>query len=164
MGLALSQPTMAEVGKGDLEMGLDATLTFFESDLLDVGGGFGLRGGYQFTDLFELEGQVSLSISVASIDTNLGTAFVNGVFNFAPEKKFVPYVLVGVGRADLDVEDNGKAYQVAGGVRTYGKRLGGRAEVWMIRDSSLDNSTHVGLGLGVMIRLHRGNRTQPTAD
>ena len=58
----------------------------------------------------------------------MGAFLVNGVFNFHPSEIVVPYALVGVGRvavldlrtsSDSGFDEDGPAFQVAGGVRLF---------------------------------------------
>ena len=77
---------------------------------------------------------------------------VNGVMNFHPRKKeFVPYVMAGIGRADISVDasgssvsDNAVAYQVGGGTRIFfgkSKTMAFRADLSLLRDTTFNSST-----------------------
>jgi len=119
----------------------------------------GLRGGYNFTPAFELEGQFASSSedgTVATVDysTTMRYLMANGVYNFRPAKKeLVPYVMAGIGRADISVEssgqtvdDNSMAYQIGGGTRYFfgkTKRTGFRADLSILKHDNFDDSTTV---------------------
>jgi hypothetical protein len=126
--------SFAGIGKGNSEIGFDFGYTKFDPDVADVGGfRSAIRGGYHFSSLFELEGQVSVAINWhvnqalhrIFIDHQLNTLMANGVFNFHPGKgNVVPYVLGGFGNARLsfysdEFRDSGAAWQVAGGCRFF---------------------------------------------
>ena len=77
---------------------------------------------------------------------------VNGVMNFHPRKKeYVPYVMAGIGRADIQVDstgasasDNSVAYQIGGGTRIFfGKtqRMAFRTDVSLLRENTFSSST-----------------------
>jgi hypothetical protein len=114
-------------------------------------------GGYFFTNLFQLEGQY---ISSDANSEELGSAvtastdimMVNGVFNFMPGKEIKPYVLVGLGQADVNVDvqgvgsqdDSGTAYQIGAGSRFFfGKthRTAFRFDVSRINQDTFDDKT-----------------------
>src|SRR3989442_6420771 len=89
----------------------------------------GVRGGYYLNEQWQVEGQFATSsesgdISGTSVDSTMRLYMVNGVMNFHPRKKdLVPYVMAGIGRADVSVSggatgsDNSVAYQIGGGTR-----------------------------------------------
>jgi opacity protein-like surface antigen len=169
--LVSSGPCLADVGRGDWEIGFDTMYIFlgtesFESNL-DAGGRVGLRAGYYLTDHFQLEAQYSYSNSegdcglllCSDIDTTLKTRFVNGVFRFDVEREFKPYLLVGIGQARLDfdgdiaIEDDSTAYQAGIGFRIDHRRLGARLELLATQDRTFDGrSTHVSFGVGLVFR------------
>ena len=105
-------PAAAGIGQGNGEIGFGFGFMDFDSNInAGTGGRFSIRGGYHFTNLFQLEGQI-LSANVTDFErpgysfqnTSMGAFLVNGVFNFQASKVTVPYVLVGVGRVGvLDV-------------------------------------------------------------
>lgn len=144
----------AEAAKGTAEVGVDVGVT----DLTDNGGNdsgtrFGLRGGYNFTPRWGLEGQAGrTSADEAGADAKLSTLFVNGVFNFRPESRIEPYVLTGVGVAKLKlaapglgrVDDSGEAFQVGAGSRFFvddQRTLSLRVEVSRLRERTFDQNT-----------------------
>ncbi len=170
--LLCAAPALADVGKKNGEIGFDFGATKFDSGVTEATGGrFVFRGGYHFTDLFELEGHVASSTGTEdffglNLDTTLSTWFVDGVFNFHPGRKtVVPYVLVGVGSAngkqELDgvtvVDENGSAYQVAVGSRFFfgsNERAAFRVELSSISESiGPDTSTHTNLVGGFTWRM-----------
>src|SRR5262245_43937194 len=113
--LALVVPATAGIGKGNGELGIDFGYARFDRNVTTKmdGGAFSFRGGYLFTKLFELEGQFGgLATRDDSLDEDigLGTAFVNGVFNFHSKSgNIVPYVLGGLGQARLEFKVGGSS-------------------------------------------------------
>src|SRR5215217_6810027 len=76
----LAAPASAQIQAGDWEVGFGLGGTKLDSDLSDDSGTRGeIRGGYFFTDLFELEAQVQRSD--AYFDSTIDTATLNAVFN-----------------------------------------------------------------------------------
>src|SRR6059036_2849460 len=167
--LAFATPAAADIGKGNGEIGFDLGFTNFDSKVSGENGGrFVFRGGYHFTDLFQLEGQDGASATTENVaGTDVDTLLVNGVFNFHPKKAtIVPYVLVGAGFAHTEfddgskIDDNGFAYQVAGGARFFfGKKdqVAVRVEISAINEDTFDEtSTHTNLIGGFTWRLGSG--------
>src|SRR5262245_1659731 len=125
---ALTLPASAQVDPGKGEIGGGVGYTSFDSNKSDESGtALAVRGGYNFTKLFELEGQLAdTSASDSGADLTMNTYMVNAVFNFHPVDHIVPYVLGGVGYADLSVDtpfgsvsDSSNALQVAVGSRFF---------------------------------------------
>ena len=163
--LVLALPASAEVGQGTAEVGAGVGYTSMDSNKSvsntnDSGTAIGVRGGYNFTKLFELEGQVSdTSASDSGVDIGLNTYMVNAVFNFHPKDSIEPYVLGGVGYASLSadsalgsVSDSSNAFQVAVGSRFFfgaKKQAGVRVELASLNEktfneSSIHNDVNVG--------------------
>jgi len=123
IGLLAGLPAAADVRKGNGEVGFDFGFTDFDSDFTGgdgAGGRIDVRVGYLLSNLFEIEGLVGYT---GLDDGDLGTAFVNGVFNFHSGPRLMPYLLLGVGGARMEfdsVDDNGAAGQIAAGVRAFG--------------------------------------------
>ena len=124
------------------------------------------RAGYFFTDNFELELQAGDTHNIFSPD--LQVVFLNGVWNFLPENKVVPYVSAGVGLADLtlgtrlfgdsvSVNDDSTAFQAAVGTRfmfTDESRWGMRVELASIFEDTFDESSnHLLLSGGFTFRI-----------
>jgi opacity protein-like surface antigen len=117
----------------------------------------GVRGGYHLNDQFQVEGQIASSsesgdVSGTSVDSTMHLYMVNGVMNFHPRKKeFMPYVLAGIGRADVSVDalgssvsDNSVAYQIGGGTRIFfgkTKTMAFRADLSLLRENTFSEST-----------------------
>jgi opacity protein-like surface antigen len=117
----------------------------------------GVRGGYHLTDQFQVEGQIASSsengdVAGTSVDSTMRLYMVNGVMNFHPRnKEFMPYVMAGIGRADvsvdasgLSVSDNGVAYQIGGGTRIFfgkSKTMAFRADLALLKENSFSEST-----------------------
>ena len=169
--LVFSAPALAGIGQGQGEVGLDYGSTSYDSDTgLDSSDSLSLRGGYFFTNLFQLEGQY---ISSDANSEELGNAvsastdimMVNGVFNFMPGKEIKPYVLVGVGQASVNVDvqgvgsqdDSGTAYQIGAGSRFFfgkTKRTAFRFDVSMINEDTFqDKTTNTTVSGGFAFRL-----------
>ena len=114
----------------------------------------GVRGGYHLNNQWQVEGQFATS-SASDAGTNVDTKLfmVNGVMNFHPRKKdLVPYVMAGIGRADISVDpsagpsasDNSVAYQVGGGTRVFfgkTKTMAFRADLSLLRDTAFSSSS-----------------------
>ena len=158
--LAIAAPAMAAQPSstgGEIGFGVGQTSLSSDTTGIDTAQFLGVRGGYNFTQQWQLEGQLSSSsesgdISGTSVDTTMRLIMVNGVMNFHPAKKeIVPYVMAGIGRADVEVDasgtnvsDNSVAYQVGGGTRVFfGKtqRMAFRADLSFLRDTTFDDST-----------------------
>jgi len=170
----LVSPAAAGIGQGNGEIGFGFGFMDFDSNInAETGGRFSIRGGYHFTNLFQLEGQI-LSANVTDFqtpgysfqNTSMGAFLVNGVFNFQTSKVTVPYVLAGVGRVGvLDVatdsgvgfDEDGPAFQAAGGVRLFfgkSKRTAVRLELSLLHENTFDeSSTHTSLTVGFTWRL-----------
>ena len=170
----LVSPVAAGIGQGNGEIGFGFGFMDFDSNInAETGGRFEIRGGYHFTNLFQLEGQV-LSANVTDFEapgysfqnTSMAAFLVNGVFNFGNSKVTVPYVLGGVGRVGvLDVatdsgvgfDEDGPAFQVAGGVRLFfgkSKRAAVRLELSVLHENTFDESSnHTSLTVGFTWRL-----------
>ncbi len=164
-------PALAGIGKGNGEIGFDLGWTWFDSAVTDELGARAIfRGGYHFTKLFELEGQIACSLATDNstpieTDITLCTQMVNGVFNFHSQTgNVVSYILGGLGTANLDLDkfftsdnDNGSAAQVAGGVRFFfgrTKRTAFRLEYSILTEETFDvSSTHTSLVWGFTWRL-----------
>ncbi len=117
----------------------------------------GVRGGYHLNDQFQVEGQIASSsengdIAGTSVDTTMRLYMVNGVMNFHPRnKEFMPYVMAGIGRADVSVDvsgtsasDNGVAYQIGGGTRIFfgkTKTMAFRADLALLKENTFSDST-----------------------
>jgi opacity protein-like surface antigen len=149
----------AHAGSGEIGAGMG--YTDFDSDVTSESGtDFGIRGGWHFTKLFELEGQYSdASASDDFADVSMNTLMVNAVFNFHPTDSIVPYCLGGIGQSKLEfdtpfggADDTGSAYQLAVGSRfLFGatKKAGLRVELSSMTEDSFDeSSTHTNVNVG----------------
>jgi opacity protein-like surface antigen len=162
----------AQVQAGDWEVGFGLGGTTLDSELSDDSGFRGeIRGGYFFTDLFELEAQVQRSD--AYFDSTIDTATLNAVFNFNSNSagRAVPYVLIGAGAAKLDDFDwdflpgedddadggEGLAYQAALGTRLFFRENGtvaARLEVSSFWEDTLDEThRHTSYTAGLVWRI-----------
>jgi opacity protein-like surface antigen len=162
--LAAAAPSAADIGAGNGEIGFDVGFTEFDSNTSDDTGTRGaVRGGYHFTDLFQLEGQVAVMNADDGVDVQLTTVMVDAVFNFHPSPNVVPYVLVGAGTANLDLEifgisidDDSTAYQAALGTRFFpgSGPLAIRLEASALWEDTFDvDSTHYSAVVGLTWRL-----------
>jgi opacity protein-like surface antigen len=170
----LAAPASAQVQAGDWEVGFGLGGTKLDSDLSDDSGTRGeIRGGYFFTDLFELEAQAQRSD--AYFDSTIDTATLNAVFNFSFNSnsagRAVPYVLLGAGAAKLDDFDwdflpgededadggEGLAYQAALGTRLFFRENGtvaARFEVSSLWEDTLDDThRHTSYTAGLVWRI-----------
>ena len=169
MALALT-PCVAGVGAGQGELGFDLGFTDFDSEVSrDDGGRATFRGGYFFTDLFELEGELAASgvNDDAGVDIALTTLTVNAVLNFRAGDNVVLYALGGFGTARLtydfgpfSIDDDGAAWQLAVGSRFFfgsAKRVAVRVELSFLTENTFDESSnHASLTGGFTWRLGRG--------
>src|SRR5207247_5748260 len=97
----------------------------------------GIRGGYHLNNQWQIEGQISSSsesgdVSGTSVDSTMRLYMVNGVMNFHPRnKEYMPYVMAGIGRADVSADPSTGAWAgdtgVAEQVRRRARRLCGMA-------------------------------------
>ena len=131
--LILSTPALAVMGAGDGEIGVGYGSTDIDSSIgIDSAAHYTLRGGYLFNDQLEIEGQFASAnedtsiFGIGTIDTTMNLYMVNGLYNFHPRQDITPYILVGIGMADMEFDvlglsasDNSVAYQVGGGSRFF---------------------------------------------
>lgn len=170
--LLFVSPAMAGIGEGDSELGFDFGQTAYDDNVMDEKGtAFAIRGGHFLTPMFEVEGQYlnsseETSILGTNVDTTMQLLMVNGLFNFHPREDIVPYVLVGLGRASLDVnvagisfDDDSIAYQFGGGSRFYfgeSKRAAFRFDVTFVNEDTFNqSSTHTNVTGGFTWKLGR---------
>lgn len=164
--LVFSAPAMAGIEKGQGEVGVDYGSASYDSDVdgaeFDSSDSLSLRGGYFFTNLFQLEGQYinsDIAIENAPDKISSDTMMVNGVFNFMPGKEIKPYVLVGVGQTNVDVDtsdDSATAYQIGAGSRFFfgkAKRAAFRFDVSMINQDFEEKLTNTTVAGGFTFRL-----------
>src|SRR6267143_292716 len=160
--LAIGTPALAVTstsgGGGEIGFGIGQANVSSDTTGFDSAQFLGVRGGYNFNKQFQLEGQIESSsesgtISGTSVDTKMRLYMVNGVMNFHPRKKdLVPYVMAGIGRADISVDpsggtsasDNSVAYQIGGGTRVFfgkSKTMAFRADLSLLRDTAFSSSS-----------------------
>jgi opacity protein-like surface antigen len=162
----LALPVNADVGAGNWEAGLGLGFASFDSEVSDDDGiRFDARIGYHFTDQFQVELQLDgRAAETFGIDVFLGTLMANAVFNFHPKPEVVPYVLLGIGRANLEydfggfkIDDDGSAYQAAVGCRWFvgaRKKMAVRAELNYLSEKTFDESSkHWAASAGLTWRL-----------
>lgn len=145
---------------------------------------FDFRGGYHFTDRYQIEGQViDMDIDHASSDLTLSVLMINSVFNFRPPShpKIVPYLLVGLGEAEVellpehhhyghhyrpDVLSSSAALQLAAGSRFFvGNRVGFRVEGAILFEETFDQpNEHVSFSFGLTWRLGPKRTTSATGS
>jgi len=144
-------------GTGEIGFGVGQTDVSSDTAGIDSAQVIGVRGGYNLNNQWQIEGQFSSAsdsgdIAGTSVDTTMRLLMVNGVMNFHPKKKeLVPYVMAGIGRADVSVDasgtsasDNSVAYQIGGGTRVFfgkSKTMAFRADLSLLRDTSFDDSS-----------------------
>jgi opacity protein-like surface antigen len=170
--LVLALPARAEVGYGNAEIAAGVGYTSFDSNKSvsntnQSGTALAVRGGYNFTKLFELEGQIAdTSASDSGVDLSMDTYMVNAVFNFHPKQSIEPYVLGGLGYASLSadsgfgsVSDNSNAFQAAVGSRFFfGAKMqaGLRVELACLSEKTFDESSiHNDLNVSFVWRFGR---------
>jgi opacity protein-like surface antigen len=165
-----SAPIDAGIGKGNGEIGFDFGFAQVDDEITDDSGGrFSFRGGYFFSDLFQLEGQstaiIVSEVEGTNVDITLSMFFVNAVFNFRPNEQLVPYALAGFGSANLEfsngasIDDDSGAWQVAVGSRFFfgkSRRPSVRVELSYLSEDTFDeSSSHVTAVVGFSWRLGR---------
>jgi hypothetical protein len=144
-------------GKGEIGFGVGQTDVSSDTAGIDSAQVLGVRGGYHLNNQWQVEGQFSSasdsgSISGTDVDTTMRLYMVNGVMNFHPHKKeIVPYVMAGIGRADVSVDaggttasDDSVALQIGGGTRIFfgkSKTMAFRADLSLLRDTTFDDSS-----------------------
>jgi hypothetical protein len=164
----LAAPVQAQTDPlqaGDFEVGFGVGTTRFDDAVSDDDADYRaeVRGGYFFTDNFELEVQAARAVGV--LDLQLDTAFVNAVFNL-PAGRVVPYVLIGAGGARIDDgglfeesrTENGAAWQAALGSRFFfgDSRVAARVELSSAWEDTLDDTNnHLSLTGGLVWRIGR---------
>jgi len=162
--LALCAPAIAAGGgsngsKGEIGFGVGQSDVGSDSTGVDSAQFIGVRGGYHLNDQWQVEGMFSSAsengdVAGTDVDTTMRVIMVNGVMNFHPRKKeLVPYVMAGIGRADVEVDaggttgsDNSIAYQVGGGTRIYfgkAKRTAFRADLSLMKETTFDDSSTI---------------------
>lgn len=148
--------TPATAQKGEFEIGLGAGFTSLDDKLGgDAGLGLELRAGYFVTDRFELELRSTQASSM--LDGSFSAYTLNVIYHLADREGLVPYVLVGAGIADVEVDalfrdpltDESTALRAAVGTRSrFGEAQRGsvRTELSALSEDSFnDRSTHVSL-------------------
>ena len=158
--LALGAPVLAaNSGSGEIGFGVGQSDVGSDTTGVDSAQFIGVRGGYHLTEQWQVEGMFSSAsengdVSGTDVDTTMRVIMVNGVMNFHPRKKeVVPYVMAGIGRADVEVDaggttgsDNSIAYQVGGGTRIYfgkAKRTAFRADLTLLKENTFEDSSTI---------------------
>jgi len=153
------------IGKGDVELGLDAGGSKFDSDFdNDTNARGALRVGYFFTDNFEMELEVART-DLNILESDLNTYTLNAAWNFQNGSHFVPYVQFGAGLAEYEfdeflgtnqIDDSGLALKAAVGTRVFfGEfdRVALRLEAGVQNVDLLDDTeTSINFGAGVVFR------------
>ena len=147
--LSAATPAAAGIGARNGEIGFDFGYADFDNDLAGKNGArVAVRGGYHFTDWFQIEGEsvamgTTETAAGTEIDTTIAAFLVNGVFNFHPgHGSAVPYVLGGLGFATVRerltpgerLDDTGGASQLAAGGRFF---FGSRKQVALRLEAGL---------------------------
>ncbi len=99
----IAAPAFGGVFEGNGEIGFDLGWVDLDGRNNDEEGRVTFRGGYHFTDYFQLEGQI-LGIGTGGPERveALGGIFANAVFNWHAAETVVPYVLVGLGAVEME--------------------------------------------------------------
>ena len=154
--LALLAATPAAAQKGGFDIGVGLGLVTLDDKLgNDTGSDLALRVGYFVTDRFELELRSSEAYSIVGGGFSAHT--LSTVYHFAQMDGVVPFVLLGAGMADAEVDgifrepigDEGTALRAAFGTRfRFGeeKRASVRVELSFLNEDSFDEgATHAAL-------------------
>ena len=133
-------------GKGAI--GVDLGVSDFESEITeetDTAYRLAFRGGYRLTRRFELEGDLAVALSDDG-SACLATLLVDGVLGFRAGKGVQPYMLAGIGPANLDLDgddDTGFAWKAGTGMRLYPgreRKVAMRLEVAAVSDRTFGAS------------------------
>lgn len=160
-------PASAQAHSGDFELGFGLGATELDENVADDRAFRGdFRLGYHLNDVFQLEGQLGAQETDLEGDDILLTTFtVNALANFHVSEVAVPYLLAGIGHANLEidfgdiaVDDDSLAYQAGVGLRLFPGRgtVGARFEALVLREETFDEwSTHYAATVGVTWRIGR---------
>lgn len=161
----LAVPAAADLTAGNGEVGIELGFTELDFDDDSTEFRWGVRGGYLFNQVFELEGQLwSTDGDVGGFDVTFNALFVNAVFNthFREKRSIVPYGLIGLGALDAEidgagvkVDDTSLAAQLGAGSRFFVSRnLALRLELSMLFEDTFDDSAeHLSLVVGLTWRI-----------
>lgn len=109
--LVLAAQAMAEVRPGSFAITPYVGGYTFEGDQnIETGLTFGLRGGYNFTRNWGLEGVLGFTPTEQKrndSDVDATTYRLEGLYHFMPEKDLVPFLALGVGGITIDSEGSG---------------------------------------------------------
>jgi opacity protein-like surface antigen len=140
----LVTPVVADTRKGGGDVGWDIGTTRLDDDIADANAfRMDVRAGYMLTNMFQIEGQIGWT---DRHDLTLITGFANAVFNFRTSQRTMPYLLVGIGAARMDLasgDDTGGGLQAATGVKAFGEkgRMGLRLELGAMALDTFDEQT-----------------------
>jgi hypothetical protein len=171
--MACATSARAGMKEGDGELGFDFGATVWDEDL---GGKSGvllkLRGGYNLTRHFEIEGQAGYSAyfygpavrnnNDFTVYQSMVQAFLSGVVNFPSRSgNVIPYVLAGAGATHTAfhayVNDTSTAWMAGGGSRFFfgeRKRTAFRLEAAYLFDQAFEQSNrNLNLAMGFVWRL-----------
>jgi hypothetical protein len=169
LGVALAIASVSATGAaGSLDLGVGLGLMNIDDKTRAWGGEDAraeLRLGYFINDQLELEAQVIVRTPEAIFDNNFNKALMlNGVYYFLSDQKSQPYLLLGIGRIEMEgpggwfgfgPDDEALAYQAALGARFYpsSERFSIRVELSAISEDTFDErSVHFSLVGGVAWR------------
>jgi opacity protein-like surface antigen len=143
----------ASAAQGSFELALGGGLKTLDDKLGgDAGWGLDFRVGYFVTDRFAIELQSAYASTI--LEGSFAAHTLNAVYHFEIEGDFVPYVLVGAGTADVQVdalftaptEEDDTAFRAAvGGRFEIGQqgRAFTRAEISLLNEGTFDrDSSH----------------------
>ena len=156
--LAFLATPSAFAQQGSFELALGASLASLDNKLGgDTGAGVDFRIGYFVTDRLELEIQSAYASSI--LEGSFAAHTLNVVYHFEVEGDSLPYVLVGAGTADVQldalfvapIEDDGTALRAAVGGRFEIGQLGrsfARAEISALSEDSFnEDATHFSISV-----------------
>lgn len=111
LALALAAPTMAEVRPGSVTISPYVGGYTFEGDQnIETGPTFGLRGGYNFTMNWGLEGVLGFTPTEQKrndSDVDATTYRLEGLYHFMPDRDLVPFLALGGGGITIDSDSAG---------------------------------------------------------
>ena len=152
---------------GRWEAGLDLGSAGLSSSPADLETRVSLRLGYHVSRRFGVEGQ--LIGAAAVLDATLRAWMINGVFELRPDQAIAPYLLAGVGYAELEdvalfngptIGRDGAAVQAGVGSRFFfgdARRIGLRAELTSLWENTdvFSRGRYTSLSLGIAWRFGR---------
>ncbi|HEX7705729.1 MAG TPA: porin family protein [Thermoanaerobaculia bacterium] len=161
--VVLAPSALAQVSRGDIEVGVDVGAVKFDSNVSDDTEPLaGLRAGWFLTDAFALELEARRAEVI--LNGEFQTVMLNAQYNFNSRSTVNPYVFAGLGGANAEyevlgvtVDDSSLAVSAGAGARIF--FAGGwalRLQAGVLSEETFDErSTHGVFTAGVSYRFSR---------